>query len=182
MICNKHLSCSKGRIRDLKRHGETEVHRKRARSCEGQKNLHSTWSETETIARRAARAEAILSHMLVEHNIPFLLMDHLPAVISHAFPDSKIAREVKCARTKTTCIVKHALGPAAHENMTVGVMTSPAFSLLMDESTDRGDVKRVGLLTVTMTNYLFKLPQASWVFMMFRMPMLLTALSALISN
>ena len=39
MICNKHLSCSKGGIRDLKRHGETEVHRKRARSCEGQKTF-----------------------------------------------------------------------------------------------------------------------------------------------
>ena len=98
------------------------------------------------MAKKAAIAEAILSYMLVEHNIPFLLMDHLPAVISHAFPDSKIAREVKCARTKTTCIVKHALGPAAHENMTVGVMASPAFSLLMDKNTDRGDMKRVGLL------------------------------------
>ena len=103
----------------------------RAISCEGQKNLHSTWSETKTMARKAARAEAIRSCILVgEHNIPFLLMDHLPAVISHAFPD-----RTKTARTKTTCIVKHALGPAAQ-----------AFYLLTDESTDRGDVKRVGLL------------------------------------
>ena len=146
MSCNKHLSCSKGGIRDLKRHGETEVHKKNVRSGAGQKCLLSSWSATETLARKAARAEAILSNMLVEHNIPFLLMDHLPAVISHAFPDSKIAREVKCARTKSTCIVKHALGPAAHEVMVAGVKASPAFSLLMDESTDRGDVKRVGML------------------------------------
>ena len=93
------------------------------------------------MARKATRAEAILFNMLVEHNIPFLLMNHLLAVISHAFPDSKIATEVKCARTKSTCIVKHALGPAAHEAMVTGVTYSPAFSLLMDKSTDRGDVK-----------------------------------------
>ena len=83
--CNKHLLCNKGGIRDLKWHGETEVHKKRVRSGAGQKCLLSTWSSTETMARKATRAEAILSNMLVEHNIPFLLMDHLPAVISMPF-------------------------------------------------------------------------------------------------
>ena len=34
------------------------------------------------MARKAAKAEAILSNMLVEHNIPFLLMDHLPRLDS----------------------------------------------------------------------------------------------------
>jgi len=59
-----------------------------------------------------------------------MLMDHLPAVMSHAFPESKIAREIKCAKTKTTCIIKHALGPAAHRAMKAGVMAAPAYSLL----------------------------------------------------
>ena len=146
VTCNKHLSCSKGGIRDLKRHGETEVHKRNARGSAGQKSLLSTWNETESVSRKAARAEAILCNMLVEHNIPFLLMDHLPAVISHAFPDSKIAREIRCARTKATSVVKHALGPAAHRSMIEEVKSSPAFSIMMDESTDRSDVKRVGML------------------------------------
>ena len=98
------------------------------------------------MATKAARAEAILCNMLVEHNLPFMLMDHLPGLISHAFPDSKIAKEVKCARTKTTAVIKHALAPAAHKNLISKVSTSPAFSLLMDESTDRGDLKREGTL------------------------------------
>ena len=37
-----------------------------------------------------ARAEAILANMLVEHNLPFLSMDHLPGISHDASPDSKI--------------------------------------------------------------------------------------------
>ena len=96
----------------------------------------STWSASESTSTKAARAEAILCNMLVEHNLPFLLMDHLPGVIVHAFPDSKVAKEVKCARTKSTAIVKHALAPAVHKAMITNVLASPAFSLMMDESTD----------------------------------------------
>ena len=95
------------------------------------------WNEAENLGRTAARAEAILSNMLVEHNLPYLLMDHLPDVICHAFLDSKVAREVKCARTKATSVVKRATGPAVHKNMVASVKSSPAFSLMIDESTDR---------------------------------------------
>ena len=73
-------------------------------------------------------------------------MDHLPGVIVHAFPDNKVAKEVKCARTKSTAIVKHALAPAVHKAMITNVLASPAFSLMMDESTDRGEKKREGTL------------------------------------
>ena len=59
-----------------------------------------------------------------------IIFYHLPAVISHAYPGS--------ARTNAMSIVKHALGPATHKSMVAEVKSSPAFSLMMDESTDRG--------------------------------------------
>ena len=74
----------------------------------GQQTLPKAWSKELTVAMQAARAEAVLCNILVERNLPFLLMVHLPGVLSHAFPNSKIAKEVKCARTKSTAIVKHA--------------------------------------------------------------------------
>ena len=144
--CNKHLSCSEGGLKDLKRHGESETHTKLAKAGVGQQSLVSTWSASESTSSKAARAEAVLCNMLVEHNLPFLLMDHLPGVIVHAFPDCKIAKEVKCARTKSTAVVKHAIAPAVHKAMIADVLVSPAFSLMMDESTDRGDQKREGSL------------------------------------
>ena len=101
-ICDKHLLCGEGGIRDLKRHGETAGHKKMKKAYEGQRLLLSTWATSENAATKAARAEAILANMLVEHNLPFLLMDHLPGVLRHPFPDSAIAKEMKCARTKST--------------------------------------------------------------------------------
>ena len=145
-ICNKDLSCTEGGLKDIKRHGSTESHIGLAKSNVGQQTLSKTWSKGSALSTQAARAEAVLCNMLVEHNLPFLLMDHLPGLLSHAFPDSKIAKEVKCARTKSTAIVKHAIAPANHKTMISKVTLSPAFSLLMDESTDRGVTKREGTL------------------------------------
>lgn len=128
-VCKKHLSCTEGGLKDLKRHGESEGHIRQV--------FMSTWSVHESMYSKAARAEAIPCNMVVEHNLPFLLMDHLPALIVHAFPDSKIAKEVKCARTKSTAVI----APAMHKAMIADVLVSPAFSLMMDESTDRGEQK-----------------------------------------
>ena len=144
-ICKKHLPCSEGGLKDLKRHGESESHVKLARGCVGQQSLVSTWSACERLSSKAARTEVLLCNMVVEHNLPFLLMDHLPGLIVHAFPDSKILKEMKCARTKCPTVVKHALAPAIHKAMVADVLQSPAFPL-MDESTDRGEQKGEGTL------------------------------------
>ena len=64
-------------------------------------------------------------------------------MLTHAFPDSKIAKELKCARTKSTAVVKSAIAPVTNKMMISKANSSPAFSLLMDESTDR---KREGTL------------------------------------
>lgn len=91
------------------------------------------WNEAESVENKAAIAEAILCNMLIQHNLPFLLMDHSPGVVCHAYPDSKIAKEVKCARTKATDVVKHAIRPAVHKCMASGVKSSQGFSLMMDK-------------------------------------------------
>ena len=130
-------------LKDTKRHGFTEIHKRFLKADAG---LTTTWARSVVISTQAARAEAILCNMLVEHNLPFLLLDHLPGVLTYAFPDSKIVKEVKCARTKSTAVVKSAIAPATHKMMISKANSSPAFSLLMDESTDRGVQKREGIL------------------------------------
>ena len=40
----------------------------------------STWSGSESTSSKAERAEAILCNTIVDHNISFLLMHHLPKV------------------------------------------------------------------------------------------------------
>lgn len=42
------------------------------------------------ISKDAERAEIIICGVLVEHNIPFLVMDHLIEALKAALPDSKV--------------------------------------------------------------------------------------------
>ena len=51
------------------------------------------------------------------------------------FPDSKIAKNFGCARTKATAIVKEGLAPHYVKNLAVSLAPQP-FSILMDESND----------------------------------------------
>ena len=69
-------------------------------------------------------------------------MDPLPGLIVRAFPDSKIAKEAKCARTKFTAVVKHALAAAMHKAVIADVLISPAFSLRMGDGRRRAEVRR----------------------------------------
>ena len=51
------------------------------------------------------------------------------------FPNSKIAKNFGCARTKATAIVKEGLAPHYIKNLAVSLASQP-FSILMDESND----------------------------------------------
>ena len=61
------------------------MHKCNTRGSSGQQTLLHSWNKAESVGRKAARAEAILCNMLVENNLPFHLMDHLPGVICHDF-------------------------------------------------------------------------------------------------
>lgn len=72
-------------------------------------------------------------------------MEHLPILLEKIFPDSKIAKELKCSRTKTTAIVKNVLGRQSFES-TCQDLKKKKFSLIVDESTDLGTIKHLCLV------------------------------------
>ena len=82
-------------------------------------------------------AEARWALFVAKHNLAFLTSEHASKMFSKMFPDSKIASNFGCGRTKATAIVKEALAPHYLEK-TVQSMSNP-FSLLIDESNDKTD-------------------------------------------
>ena len=68
----------------------------------------------------------------------FLASDHASKLFKSMFPDSKIAKNFGCARTKATAIVKKALSPH-YITKVVRSLSAQPFSLLMDESNDKVD-------------------------------------------
>ena len=81
-------------------------------------------------------AETLFRNFVAEYNLPFRVADHYTKLCKKMFPDSEIAKEFSCSRTKTTHIVKRAMVPCLNK-VVVDHCRLNAFSLEIDESIDR---------------------------------------------
>ena len=61
------------------------------------------------------------------------------------FPDSKVAAEFSCARTKTTALVTHALAPEVNEPV-IKACREKSFTILCDGGNDNFEKKYFGIL------------------------------------
>lgn len=73
--------------------------------------------------------------MLAEHNAPLSMADHIGPMAKKNFPDSDIAKAYQSARTKTACILNHAVAPDLKRTL-VTVMQQQPFALSTDASND----------------------------------------------
>uniref|UniRef100_H2ZRS9 DUF4371 domain-containing protein n=1 Tax=Latimeria chalumnae TaxID=7897 RepID=H2ZRS9_LATCH len=85
-------------------------------------------------------AELKLAGFLAEHNIAMRAADHLTDVLKDIFKDSNIAQNLSFGRTKATAISKNIIGSCYFEELSE-ILKRKKFSVLIDESTDIGNVK-----------------------------------------
>lgn len=98
---------------------------------------------TTPLAQSTKRAEIKLCGLLATNNLPFVLMDILSPLCGNLFSDSKIATNIGVRRTKATAITKNCLGDNFKEDLFSTLMNPGTFfSIIMDETTDRGSVKQ----------------------------------------
>lgn len=90
-------------------------------------------------------AETVFANFLAEHNLPFSVSDHFTKLCKKMFPDSKIAENFSCGRTKSTQIIKRAISPSLDEEVTLACQSKP-FTILCDESNDFGSDKNFVIL------------------------------------
>ncbi|KAF2886623.1 hypothetical protein ILUMI_19550, partial [Ignelater luminosus] len=91
---------------DGRLHEETNLHKINLEKSHSVSAITSYFANDKTIKIQNNAKVAELKRMafVVEHNLPFLVIDRLPDLIRSACPDSKTAQEIKCSRTKTTAI------------------------------------------------------------------------------
>lgn len=73
----------------------------------------------------------------MQHNVPLAVADHLGPLQKECFKDSKTARDYRCARTKTSCIVHEALAPHFMKELAVQMTEGPC-TLITGGSSDSG--------------------------------------------
>ena len=131
--CGKSLSCSHQGIKDVKVHCAGQQHKKHAQSSSGNKSLLDLFEVSK--ADTVTRTEVMATNFLIEHNLPISTSDHMGPLFGAMFPDSEIAKNYGCGRTKTSAIINKALGPHCHEYVVNHIRTHP-FSLGIDGSSD----------------------------------------------
>lgn len=132
---------------DLKRHNLSARHKANHQKILTNKKISDI--EIIPITRNARRAELKLCGLLATNNLPFSLKDTLGPLCSNLFPDSKIARNLSAKRTKATAMMKHALGDNLKEDLFFQLREPGTFfSIIMDETTDRGSVKQCAFTTI----------------------------------
>lgn len=100
-----------GSFTHIKRHEQTNKHKSNYRTCKQHPKMETFVKSDKTVLheKKVYSAELKLIMFLHEHNLPFLLMEHLPKLISSICPDSDIAKSINCGRTKTTVITNECL-------------------------------------------------------------------------
>ena len=76
-----------------------------------------------------------VANLLVQHNVPLAVADHLSPLVRDIFSDSETAQDYASARTKTTCIVNGSLAPHFRSAL-MNVMKSEPFYIAVDGSND----------------------------------------------
>lgn len=92
------------------------------------------------------RAEVKIANLLVQHNIPLAVTDHLSPLFKDIFPDSDTARGYSSARTKTSCIINGSLAPHFKAALVEAMKNNP-FAIAVDGSNDTG-LEKMNPMTV----------------------------------
>jgi len=144
-ICNKSINISAGK-NQLKRHQARTSHIKAALARKYEPSVASLTNvqNFNSVELSIKKANLYLAAFVAEHNVPFKIMEHMPQLIKKICVDSEIAKNIACSRTKVTAIVRNVLGQSNLEEI-CGILNNVKFSLIIDESTDRGCTKHLWL-------------------------------------
>ena len=104
-LCSADFSIAASGRYDITQHIATAKHRSNAERKDSNQSIlqfvSSKSNDYDTI-----RAETLWTLYVVEHNMPFTSSDSFSDIAKVMFPDSKVAHEFSCRRTKTTAIAR----------------------------------------------------------------------------
>lgn len=114
------------------------------KSVEGQQSL-PLMKQFKSVEEITKKSDLHLAAFVSEHNLSYNLMTHLVKLLPKVCPDSEVAKKITCGRTKCSAIVKNCIGKKQLDEL-VNILKNTKFSLIVDESTDRGCTKHLCLV------------------------------------
>lgn len=149
-VCNMDFSVAGGGVHQVKRHCQNKKHTNLMKELKGHPTIQEALMSSHAEAAQHFRdqvtcAELYFARFIVEHNIPFAAADHFNRLCSVMFPDSKIAKEYACARTKVAALITHALAPAVNGPV-IKTCQEQRFTIMCDGGNDNFEKKYFGIM------------------------------------
>lgn len=155
-VCSCDIGVKHGGRDDVRRHiEETDKHEKNAKLREQQQAnskitgffQRGATSTASNLDMDVIRSETLMVELAVELNLPMAAMDKISKGVKKAFPDSIIAKNFQCARSKSTAIVKEI---AAKTTLSLAErMKTLPFTISTDGSNDKGGATLFPLIVRT---------------------------------
>ena len=108
-------------------------------------------SSANSLDSKVKESEIRIAAFIAEHDLAFNVVEHLPQLIKAICPDSTVAKQIKCGRTKATAFVKNVLGKSSFEEI-VKILCENKFSLIVGETTDKSCIKHLCMVARTIVN------------------------------
>jgi hypothetical protein len=138
-LCKKNYTAG---LSEIVKHEKTEAHKKRMRAIQNQQTIFQATERKITEKKMVQESEIRISAFIAEHNLPFCASDHSPELITKICPDSKIAAQLNCGRTKCTNIIKNVTGEVEKDHLLVKMHKSK-FSPIYNICSLTGDAQNI---------------------------------------
>lgn len=131
----------------IKRHKESSNHKSRFVELKKQPQITDSnkTKEFNKNIRNSKIAELRIIMFIIQHNLPFMLIDPLISLMKSIAIDSPIVKGIKCGKTKATNTVNSVILEEGLEQIS-NILRRQPFSLIIDESTDVSTSKSLALV------------------------------------
>lgn len=152
-VCSTDFSIGHSGMYDCRIHVNGAKHKKFADSVK-QTSITSLFksvssSKDNLHSEKVLKAEIKMAKFIAKNNLSLAVADELQALIKDIDPDSKISKDIKCGRSKTTVLIKE-MSEMTKETL-VSRMKSGPFSLSTDGSNDMDKLKLFPLVVRTVS-------------------------------
>lgn len=149
-LCNSDGKAGKS---EIEKHAAGAKHKKIVESAQSTASVLDMpgVSGEERMERKVKKAEIRLAAVISELNLPFSAVDKLLPAIQAIGSDPDVVKRLKCGKTKCTAVVKNVLGRKKRDEL-FDLLRENSFSLMVDESTDRGCTKHLALVARVATS------------------------------
>lgn len=138
--CNRKIKAKKSKLLS---HQESKIHKTATDPFINLKN--KTIPFKKLTANQAVKVAEAKTALYVAKHSSIRSVDHLVANCKAVFKDSVTATEMKLSRTKCSAIIRNGWSPYFIDQLKTDIGDS-SFSLLIDESTDIGVIKFLGIV------------------------------------